>query len=144
MPEKLTLFRYKKFMLDEMTRQNASKFAIFYVVLYKYPKLLFPFFISHYFIFFLVYETMLTQLINDQIRSPEGATITHKISGGRLDSRPQILLLDYLSTYFRALLHFTGLCGTALPHCAEKMCKLMPSNFYYNLFVKKLHLWPTD
>ena len=29
-------------MLDEMTRQNASKFAIFYIV-YKSPKLLFPF-----------------------------------------------------------------------------------------------------
>ena len=37
-------------MLDEMTRQNASKFAIFYI--YENPKLLFPFFISCNFTFF--------------------------------------------------------------------------------------------
>ena len=36
------LFRNKWFMLDEMTRRNASKFAIFYI--HKNPKLLFPFF----------------------------------------------------------------------------------------------------
>ena len=36
-----TLFRNKRFMLDEMTWQNASKFAIFYV--YENPKMLFPF-----------------------------------------------------------------------------------------------------
>ena len=37
-------------MPDEMTRQNTSKFAIFYI--YENPKLLFPFFISCDFIFF--------------------------------------------------------------------------------------------
>ena len=37
-------------MLDEMTRRNDSKFAIFYK--YENPKMLFPFFISCYFIFF--------------------------------------------------------------------------------------------
>ena len=37
-------------MLDEMTQQNASKCAIFYI--YENPKLLFPFFISCYLIFF--------------------------------------------------------------------------------------------
>ena len=36
-------------MLDEMTLQNPSKFAIFYI--YENPKLLFPFFISCYFTF---------------------------------------------------------------------------------------------
>ena len=46
------LFRNKMFMLDEMTQQrNASKFAIFYI-LYQNPKLIFPFFISCYFMFF--------------------------------------------------------------------------------------------
>ena len=44
----MTLFRNERFMLDEMTRQNASKFAIFYI--YENPKLPFPFFISCYFI----------------------------------------------------------------------------------------------
>ena len=43
------LFRKKKFMLDEMFQQNASKFGIFYI--YENPKLLFPFFILCYFIF---------------------------------------------------------------------------------------------
>ena len=38
----------ERFMLNEMTRQNASKFAISYI--YENPKLLFPFFISCYFI----------------------------------------------------------------------------------------------
>ena len=42
-------FRNKKFLLDEMTWWNASKFAMFYI--YENPKLLFPFFISCYFIF---------------------------------------------------------------------------------------------
>ena len=42
----MTLFRNKRFMLDEMTLQNASKFAIFYI--YENPKLLFPIFISCY------------------------------------------------------------------------------------------------
>ena len=46
----MSLFRNKIFMLDEMIRWNASKFAIFYI--YENPKLLFPFFISYYFIFF--------------------------------------------------------------------------------------------
>ena len=46
---KVTLFRNERFMLDEMTRQNASKFAIFYI--YENPKLLFPFFNSCYVIF---------------------------------------------------------------------------------------------
>ena len=41
---KHALFRNKKFILDEMTRRNASKFAIFYI--YENPKFLFPFFIS--------------------------------------------------------------------------------------------------
>ena len=45
----ITLFRNKRFMLDEMTRWNASKFAIFYI--YENPKLLFPFFISCNFTF---------------------------------------------------------------------------------------------
>ena len=36
-------------MLDEKFQQNHSKFAIFYI--YENPKLLFPFFISCYFIF---------------------------------------------------------------------------------------------
>ena len=44
-----SLFRNKSFMLEEMTWRNASKFAIFYM--YENPKLLFPFFISYYFIF---------------------------------------------------------------------------------------------
>ena len=44
-----SLFRNKRFMLDEMTWRNASKFAIFHI--YENPKLLFPFFISCYFIF---------------------------------------------------------------------------------------------
>ena len=35
------LFRNKRFVLDEMTQWNASKFAIFYI--YENPKLLFPF-----------------------------------------------------------------------------------------------------
>ena len=43
------LIRNKRFLLDEMTRQNASKFAIFYI--YENPKLLFPFFISCNFMF---------------------------------------------------------------------------------------------
>ena len=45
----VSLFRNKRFMLDEMTWQNASKFAIFYI--YENPKLIFPFFISCYFFF---------------------------------------------------------------------------------------------
>ena len=47
---KCPLFRQKRFMLDEKFQRNASKFAIIYM--YKNPKLLFPFFISCYFIFF--------------------------------------------------------------------------------------------
>ena len=43
------LLRNKKLMLDEMTQRNASKFAIFYTN--ENPKLVFPFFISCYFIF---------------------------------------------------------------------------------------------
>ena len=37
----LPLIRNKRFLLDEMTRQNASKFAIFYI--YENPKLHFSF-----------------------------------------------------------------------------------------------------
>ena len=47
-----SLFRKKRFMLDEMTWRNASKIVMFYM--YKTPKLLFPFFISCYFIFSLM------------------------------------------------------------------------------------------
>ena len=47
--DQISLLRNKKFMLDEMTRRNASKFAIFYI--YENPKLLLPFFISCYFTF---------------------------------------------------------------------------------------------
>ena len=39
-----TLFRNKRFILNLIPQQNASKFAIIYE--YKNPKLLFPFFIS--------------------------------------------------------------------------------------------------
>ena len=39
-------------MLDEMTQQNTSKFATFYI--YENPKLIFPVFISCYFIFPLI------------------------------------------------------------------------------------------
>ena len=46
----IALFRKKRFMLDEMIRWNASKFAKIYI--YENPKLLFPFFILCYFIFF--------------------------------------------------------------------------------------------
>ena len=49
-PQPKSLFRKKRFMLDEMTRRNASKFAIFYI--YENPKLLYPFFISCYFTLF--------------------------------------------------------------------------------------------
>ena len=45
-----SLFRKKRLMLDEMTRQNASKFAIFHVY-EKKPNLLFRFYISCYFTF---------------------------------------------------------------------------------------------
>ena len=45
-----TLFRNKRFMLDEMTKRNALKFAIFYI--YENPNLLFSFFNSSYFIYF--------------------------------------------------------------------------------------------
>ena len=45
----LTLFRNKRFMLDEMTQRNASKFVIFYI--YQNPMLLFQFFISCNFVF---------------------------------------------------------------------------------------------
>ena len=38
------------FVLDEKFHRNASKFAIFHI--YENPKMLFPFFISCYFIFF--------------------------------------------------------------------------------------------
>ena len=44
-----SFFRNKRFILDEMTWQNASKLSIFYI--YENPNLLFPFFISFYFIF---------------------------------------------------------------------------------------------
>ena len=44
-----TLFRNKRFRLDEMAQQNASKFAIFYI--HENLKLPFPFFILYYFIF---------------------------------------------------------------------------------------------
>ena len=44
-----TLLPILRFVLDEKFQQNASKFAIFYI--YENPKLLFPFFISCYFIF---------------------------------------------------------------------------------------------
>ena len=46
---KESLFRKKRFMLDEKFQQSTSKFAIFYMC--ENPKLLFPFFISCYFIF---------------------------------------------------------------------------------------------
>ena len=39
-------------MLDEMTQQNTSKFATFYI--YENPTLIFPVFISCYFIFPLI------------------------------------------------------------------------------------------
>ena len=55
-----TLLRNKKFMLDEMTRQNASKFAIFYI--YENPNLLFPFFISCYFSFSLMNAQVYVQI----------------------------------------------------------------------------------
>ena len=42
-----SLFRKKRFMLDEKFQRNASKFDIFYI--YENPKLFFPFFISCYF-----------------------------------------------------------------------------------------------
>ena len=42
-------FFFALFMLDEMFRRNASKFAIFYI--YENPKLLFLFFISCNFMF---------------------------------------------------------------------------------------------
>ena len=45
-----TLFKNKRFILNLMPQQNASKFAIFYK--YKNPKLIFPFFILCYLIFF--------------------------------------------------------------------------------------------
>ena len=44
-----TLLPISEFVLDEKFQRNASKFAIFYI--YENPKLLFPFFISCYFIF---------------------------------------------------------------------------------------------
>ena len=47
-----SLFRNKRFMLDEMSQWNASKFAIFYT--YENWKLLFLFFVSYYFIFSLM------------------------------------------------------------------------------------------
>ena len=43
------LLPISEFVLDEMFQRNASKFAIFYI--YENPKLLFPFFISCYFIY---------------------------------------------------------------------------------------------
>ena len=46
------LFRNKRFMLDEMTQQNTSKLATFYI--HENPKFLFPFFISCYSIFSLI------------------------------------------------------------------------------------------
>ena len=45
------LLHISGFVLDEKLQQNAAKFAIFYI--YEKQKLLFPFFISGYFIFFL-------------------------------------------------------------------------------------------
>ena len=48
-PLLLTLLPILRFVLDEKFQQNASKFAILYI--YENPKLLFPFFISCYFIF---------------------------------------------------------------------------------------------
>ena len=45
----LSLFRNKRFMLDEMTYRNASKFAIF--LEYENPYSFFLFFISCYFTF---------------------------------------------------------------------------------------------
>ena len=50
--DKYALFRNKRFMLDEMTQRNASKFAIFYE--YENPKMLFPFIILCNFIFSLI------------------------------------------------------------------------------------------
>ena len=44
-----TLFRKKRFMLDEKFQRNVSKFAIFYI--YENPKLFFLFFFFCYLIF---------------------------------------------------------------------------------------------
>ena len=44
--------QFSGFVLNEKFQRNASKFAIFYI--YENPKLLFPFFISCYFIFSLM------------------------------------------------------------------------------------------
>ena len=44
------LLPISEFVLNEQFQWNASKFAIFYI--HENPKLLFPFFISPYFIFF--------------------------------------------------------------------------------------------
>ena len=46
-----SLLPISEFVLDEKFQRKASKFAIFYI-LYENPKLLFPFFISCYFMFF--------------------------------------------------------------------------------------------
>ena len=43
----MSLFRNERFMLDEMTGRNASKFAIFYI--YEDPKLLFSFCVTLFF-----------------------------------------------------------------------------------------------
>ena len=45
----ISLLPISEFVLDEKFQRNDSKFAIFYI--YENPKLLFPFFISCYFIF---------------------------------------------------------------------------------------------
>ena len=47
-----TILPISEFVLDEKFQRNTSKFAIFYI--YENPKLLFPFFISCYFIFPLI------------------------------------------------------------------------------------------
>ena len=50
----IALFRYKMFMLDEMTQLNTSKFAIFYI--YKDPKLLFQFLTTYMLVYFFPNE----------------------------------------------------------------------------------------
>ena len=46
----VTLLPISGFVLNEKFQRNASKFAI--SIIYENPKLLFPFYISDYFIFF--------------------------------------------------------------------------------------------
>ena len=52
-----------------LSRRNASKFAIYYI--YQNPKLLFPFFISCYYIFSLVQSTQTRVFIREKIQQHE-------------------------------------------------------------------------